>query len=91
MYFVAFFPFPASFLPFSPPGPAPQPLALLALGLVAPTLYLFWREAASRMAFVEALARRRGLRAAVAPPPSLLGYWAFAAPAVVLLYAYVRV
>jgi hypothetical protein len=82
---------PSLLPPLLTPGLAPQPLALLSLGLVAPTLYLFWREAANRVAFVEALARRRGLRAAVAPPPSLLGYWAFAAPAVVLLYAYVRV
>ena len=68
-----------------------QPLAILSLGLVAPTLYLFWREIASRRQFARSKARGVPdvLGVSLNPPPSLIQYWAFAAPAVAALYFYV--
>lgn len=68
-----------------------QPLVLLCLGLLAPTMYLFWREMNSRKQFAQSWGRRvPGVTEVVLnPPPSMIQYWAFAAPAVAALYYYV--
>ena len=68
-----------------------QPLILLVLGFLSPTMYLFWREMQSRKQFAQLWGRRvPGVTEVVLnPPPSLIQYWAFAAPAVAALYYYV--
>lgn len=67
-----------------------QPAVLLALGFVAPTLFIYWREMAARQAFIHDLARKQGgTPVRLHPPPSLLNYWAFAVPAIGLMYSYV--
>ena len=68
-----------------------QPLVLLTLGLIAPTLYIFWREMTSRKQFAQRWGRQFPTVTSVVlnPPPTMLQYWAFAAPAVAALYYYV--
>lgn len=68
-----------------------QPLMLLSLGLIAPTWSLYWREIKSRESFARTTARNVPHVTAVRlnPPPAMIQYWAFAAPAVAALYFYV--
>lgn len=68
-----------------------QQIALLGLGLIAPTLYLYWREIKTRTAFAKAKVRYMPdvLGVSLNPPPTMLQYWAFAAPAAAALYFYV--
>jgi hypothetical protein len=69
-----------------------QPAILLLFGLIAPTLYLFYREMRSRMVFAEEYITSRfsGFeQIALSPRPSILQYWDFAVPACGALYIYV--
>lgn len=69
-----------------------QPISLTILGLILPTLYLYWRELRSRCIFVRSSARAAGLSPddfIIDPMPSIWEYLMFAVPAVGALLAYI--
>ncbi len=68
-----------------------QPLILLTLGFIAPTMYLFWREMKSRKQFAVTFGKNVPTVTEIVlnPPPSMMQYFAFATPAVAALAYYV--
>lgn len=68
-----------------------QPLIILTLGFIAPTMYLFYREMHTRKQFADSFGKGVPTVTEVVlnPPPSMVQYFAFATPAVAALAYYV--